>query len=213
MTLSRSFTIAAALSIGIASASHAAVISSGPVNINIGGFPPGVFLDVVTGQVGTSFGGFAGYDVNLFGFGATLTVSGPIVNGAQSPTGGFARLNDGLNVANIANGAAIGDLPNMFWQTVNAGITTTSPAGSPFFLNSTNNYAGFRFLNEATNQVHYGYLRLSIGSTLATRSIIEYAYESVPGASIAVPAPGALALLAVAGIGGARRRGSTRSRA
>jgi hypothetical protein len=183
------------------------VVTSGPVNINIGGVPPGVFLDVVTGQVGTTFGGFPGYDLNLFGFGASLTVSGPIVNGAQTSTGGFARLNSGLNIANLAGGAVIGDLPNMFWQTGNAGITTTSPAGSPFFLNSTNNYAGFRFLNEATNQVHYGYLRLSIGSTLATRSIIEYAYEDVAGASIFVPAPGALAVLAVAGIrGGGRRR-------
>lgn len=184
----------------------AAVISSGPVNINIGGFPPGVFLNVVTGQTGTSFAGVPGSDVNLFGFGSTLTVSGPVVNGAQSPTGGFARLNDGLNIANIANGAVIGDLPGMFWQTVNAGITTTSPAGSPFFLNSTNNYAGFRFLNENTGQVHYGYLRLSIGATLATRSIIEYAYEDVAGASIVVPTPGAVALLALAGLGGSRRR-------
>jgi hypothetical protein len=199
--------LAAALSLGLASASNAAVVTSGPVNINIGGVPPGVFLDVVTGQVGTTFGGFPGYDLNLFGFGASLTVSGPIVNGAQTSTGGFARLNSGLNIANLAGGAVIGDLPNMFWQTGNAGITTTSPAGSPFFLNSTNNYAGFRFLNEATNQVHYGYLRLSIGSTLATRSIIEYAYEDVAGASIFVPAPGALAVLAVAGIrGGGRRR-------
>jgi hypothetical protein len=199
--------LAAALSLGLASASNAAVVTSGPVNINIGGVPPGVFLDVVTGQVGTTFGGFPGYDLNLFGFGASLTVSGPIVNGAQTSTGGFARLNSGLNIANLAGGAVIGDLPNMFWQTGNAGITTTSPAGSPFFLNSTNNYAGFRFLNEATNQVHYGYLRLSIGSTLATRSIIEYAYEDVAGASIFVPTPGALAVLAVAGIrGGGRRR-------
>lgn len=188
------------------SSAGAAVISSGPVNINIGGFPPGVFLNVVTGQTGTAFGGFPGYDLNLFGFGTTLTVSGPIVNGAQSPTGGFARLNDGLNIANLANGAVIGDLPDMFWQTVNAGITTTSPAGSPFFLNSTNNYAGFRFLNENTGQVHYGYLRLSIGGTLATRSIIEYAYEDVAGASITVPAPGAVALLALAGLAGSRRR-------
>ena len=204
----RSLTALAAIVVlpALAGSADAAVIRSGPVNINIGGVPPGVFLNVVTGQTGTSFAGVPGSDVNLFGFGSTLTVSGPLVNGAQSPTGGFARLNDGLNVANLANGALIGDLPGMFWQTVNAGITTTSPAASPFFLNSTNNYAGFRFLNENTGQVHYGYLRLSIGATLATRSIIEYGYEDVAGASIFVPAPGALALLAVAGMGRARRR-------
>jgi len=198
--------VAATLALSFGCPAGAAVVVSGPVNINIGGFPPGVFLNVVTGQVGTTFGGFPGYDVNLFGFGSTLTVSGPVVGGAQSPTGGFARLNEGLNVANLASGVVVGDLPGMFWQTVNAGITTTSPAGSPFFLNSTNNYAGFRFLNENTGQVHYGYLRFSIGATLATRSIIEYGYEDVAGASILVPAPGALALFCAAGLVGPRRR-------
>ncbi len=190
----------------VAGSASAAVVSSGPVNINIGGFPPGVFLNVLTGQSGTSFAGVPGADVNLFGFGSTLTVSGPIVNGQQSPTGGFARLNSSNNIANLSNGAWIGDLPDMFFQTINAGVSTTAPVGSPFFLNSTNNYAGFRFLNEQTNEVHYGWLRLSIGSTLATRSIIEYAYEDVGGASIFVPAPGAMALLGLAGLAGARRR-------
>jgi len=198
--------IATVVASSVVSSVDAAVVSSGPVNITLPGVPPGVFLNVVTGQVGTSFSGVPGADVNLFGFGTTLTVSGPVVNGAQSPTGGFARLNDGLNVANLASGVVIGNLPNMFWQTVNAGITTTSPAGSTFVLNSTNNYAGFRFLNENTGQVHYGYLRLSIGATLATRSIIEYAYEDVAGASILVPAPSALALLGAAGLAGSRRR-------
>ena len=198
--------IATVVASSVVSSVDAAVVSSGLVNITIPGVPPGVFLNVVTGQVGTSFTGVPGADVNLFGFGTTLTVSGPVVNGAQSPTGGFARLNDGLNVANLASGVVIGNLPNMFWQTVNAGITTTSPAGSTFVLNSTNNYAGFRFLNENTGQVHYGYLRLSIGATLATRSIIEYAYEDVAGASILVPAPSALALLGAAGLAGSRRR-------
>lgn len=198
--------LVAALASPLARSADGAVVFSGPVNISIGGVPPGVFLNVLTGQSGTSFAGVAGADVNLFGFGSSLTVSGPIVNGAQSPTGGFARLNNSNNIANLAGGAWIGNLPDMFFQTINASVSTTAPAGSPFFLNSTNNYAGFRFLNEETNEVHYGWLRLSIGSTLATRSIIEYAYEDVGGASIFVPGPGAIALLGAAGLIGSRRR-------
>ncbi len=196
----------AALASPLARSASGTVVFSGPVNINIGGVPPGVFLNVLTGQSGTSFAGVPGADVNLFGFGSSLTVSGPIVNGQQSPTGGFARLNSSNNIANLAGGAWIGNLPNMFFQTINASVSTTAPAGSPFFLNSTNNYAGFRFLNEETSEVHYGWLRLSIGPTLATRSIIEYAYEDVGGASIFVPGPGAIALLGAAGLIGSRRR-------
>jgi MYXO-CTERM domain-containing protein len=43
---------------------------------------------------------------------------------------------------------------------------------------------------------------------LVTRTVVDFAYESVAGASIAAaaPAPGALALLGVAGLAGTRRR-------
>jgi len=101
-----------ALSSALAPSADAAVVVSGPVNITIGGVPPGVFLNVVTGQVGTSFSGVPGADLNLFGFGASLTVSGPIVNGAQSPTGGFARLNNSNNVWCVRRRSAEHVLPD-----------------------------------------------------------------------------------------------------
>jgi MYXO-CTERM domain-containing protein len=42
---------------------------------------------------------------------------------------------------------------------------------------------------------------------LVTRTVVDFAYESVAGESITVtPAPGALALLGVAGLAGTRRR-------
>jgi MYXO-CTERM domain-containing protein len=46
---------------------------------------------------------------------------------------------------------------------------------------------------------------------LVTRTVVDYAYESVAGASIlagdtGIPAPGALALLGVAGLASRRRR-------
>jgi MYXO-CTERM domain-containing protein len=49
-----------------------------------------------------------------------------------------------------------------------------------------------------------------VSGNLVTRTVVDFAYESVAGASIAagesIPAPGALALLGVAGLAGARRR-------
>jgi hypothetical protein len=44
---------------------------------------------------------------------------------------------------------------------------------------------------------------------LVTRTVVDFAYESVAGASIGagvVPAPGAIALLGLAGLAGRRRR-------
>jgi MYXO-CTERM domain-containing protein len=44
---------------------------------------------------------------------------------------------------------------------------------------------------------------------LVTRTVVDFAYENVAGGSIeagAIPAPGALALLGLAGLAGRRRR-------
>jgi MYXO-CTERM domain-containing protein len=48
-----------------------------------------------------------------------------------------------------------------------------------------------------------------LGNNAPTRTVVDFGYESVAGVSIeagAVPAPGALALLGVAGLAGKRRR-------
>jgi nitrate reductase gamma subunit len=75
------------------------------------------------------------------------------------------------------------------------------------------NLVGFRFVNEATGQTHYGWMRILLGGAgLAAqpRSIIEYAFESSAGvgigAGVIVPAPGAIALLGLAGLVSRRRR-------
>ena len=53
-------------------------------------------------------------------------------------------------------------------------------------LNSSNNYLGFRFTNEAAGgAINFGWLQLQVGATAAVRSIIAYAYED-SGAAIPV---------------------------
>ena len=69
---------------------------------------------------------------------------------------------------------------------------------------------GFRFAG-SDGAIRYGWLRISVGQSLtgSDRRVVEYAFESTPGAPIvAVPAPGAIALLAVSGasVFGRRRR-------
>jgi hypothetical protein len=77
-------------------------------------------------------------------------------------------------------------------------------------LNSSNNFLGFRFQNEAAaNQTQFGWLQLRMGANTGDRTIVGYAYENTGAAIItAVPEPSALALLATgaAGLFAARRR-------
>jgi hypothetical protein len=78
-------------------------------------------------------------------------------------------------------------------------------------LNSSENLIGFRFVNATTGGTHYGWMRIQFTGTSFSqpRAIVEYAYESVAGASIeagVIPAPGVLALLAAAGFMVRRRR-------
>ena len=87
----------------------------------------------------------------------------------------------------------------------------TSSNTAQFNLNSTSNLVGFRFLNEANNQVHYGWFRVGFGAAYngADRVLLEYAYEGVAGAGIGagvIPAPGSLALLGIGALGVAGRR-------
>lgn len=196
---------ATAVSASLVMSANAAVVTSGPVNIVIPANLDGVYLNVRTGQTGTNGASVAGWDINPYSA-TTLTFNTP----AAADTGGVVRLGTATtgntNVANLFGGVLVGNLPGMWFSTGVASASTTAPTGRPFVLNSTHNFVGFRFLNEATNSIHYGYLRLSIGAALTTRSIIEYGYEDVAGASILVPAPGAIALLGVAGMAANRRR-------
>ena len=199
---------ATAVTASIVTSANAAVVSSGPVSIAVPATTSGVYLNVVTGQTGSNAASVSGWDFNPYGS-SGISFFNP---SGDPSTFGVVRLGTATtantNVANLAGGVTVGNIGAMWFSTGVTSASATAPVGRAFTLNSTNNFVGFRFLNEATNLVHYGYVRFQIGATLTERSIIEYAYEGVAGASILVPAPGAAALLGVAGLVGTRRRRS-----
>ncbi|MBU3683815.1 MAG: hypothetical protein FGM39_07380 [Phycisphaerales bacterium] len=198
---------ATAVTASLVTSANAAVVTSGPVNIVVPATVDGVYLNVLNGATGSAGTGVTGWDINPYSS-TTLSFNTP----AATDTGGVVRLGSATsgntNIANLAGGVLVGNLPGMWFSTSFASASTTAPVGRPFVLNSSNNFVGFRFLNETTNSIHYGYLRFQIGAALTNRTIIEYGYENVAGASILVPAPGAVALLGVAGLVGTRRRRS-----
>jgi MYXO-CTERM domain-containing protein len=195
---------AAAVAATAATSASAAIVHRPGVNISIPVTTSGVYLNVATGVFATTPAGATGWDVNPW----SSTGLSIWANNAAGPNDGVVLGGGatGTNVGNLAFGTTIGP-SNTYGRTPSA-LTTGS---LPFALNSSNNLVGFRFLNEGTGQVHYGWMRLSLGATLTTasRSIVEYAFDDVAGRPIeagAIPAPGAAGLLALGGLVAARRR-------
>lgn len=187
--------VGAVAGIGMTDKAEAAIISSGPVNINIPSTTAGVYLNVVTGANSAAPASAPGWDVNpwssstLAFFNPSAPAGGSYVTAATVPT-------------NLAGGTLIDAA-----STYGAGNADAS-----FVLNSSNNFVGFRFFNEADSQVHFGWMQISIGSSLSAqpRAIVAYAYEDQAGVGInagAIPAPASAGLLVLGAAGlGTRRR-------
>jgi MYXO-CTERM domain-containing protein len=107
------------------------------------------------------------------------------------------------SAGNLALGTVVGAA-----GSYGSGAVTVGAAAGNWQLNASN-YFGFRFVG-ADGGTKYGWGRFVIGASIsgADRTIAEIAYED-SGASInvgTVPAPGAIALLGLAGLAHRRRR-------
>lgn len=182
---------------------EAAIIFSGAVNIAIPITGDGLYLNVVTGASGvTPATAPTGWDLNPYS--ADPASNSFHLWGALSGANGGTWLNPTGTQYNLISGTPIGPT-GTFTRTGNS-----LDIGPQFNLNSSDNFLGFRFQNEAAaNQTQFGWLQLRMGANTGDRTIVGYAYEDTGAAIItAVPEPSALALLATgaAGLFAARRR-------
>lgn len=195
--LGKHFAAAAACAVvaGSAASTQAAVIHSGTVNLNLPATTNGLYLNVLNGVNSSTPAGAPGWDVNPWsstGFG--------LFNPA-SPAGGVYVITSANNAANLASGTVIDG-------TKSYG-SSTSTSTSQWALNSADNLIGFRFTNENTSQVHYGWMRVAFGATITSRTLVEYAYDDTPGAAIqagVIPEPASLTLLGAGAFCFLRRR-------
>jgi hypothetical protein len=191
---------------GVAPTADAAIVYSGPVNINVPSTTSGIYMNVVTGVFGTTPASAPGWDLNPWsssGFSFWANNGASVNDGVVSGLGSSTTLVDNLPAGTLIDGT----------QTYARTGSSETTGATAFVLNSTSNLIGFRFLNEADNQYHFGWARVQIAATMGgqPRGFVEYAYEDQAGVGIpagAVPAPGSVALLALgaAGLAGRRRK-------
>jgi hypothetical protein len=189
----------AAAAFAVAPAAHADVVytnlTASPLSIT--NTIDGIYLNVVTGATGSSGTVVTGWDLNPYNNGAGLTFYG-----AASPSGIMATGTPGTGAESLAlSFGALISSAGQFNQFQTRG-TAFQPGGT--------NYLGFRFLNESTGAINYGWALISsTASTGFPAAILGYAYEntglSITAGQIAsVPEPSTFAMfgLAMAGAAG-----------
>ena len=204
--LNKHFALAAVATAAVGATSNAAVVYSGLLNFACAVDIDGTYINVQTNTLSNGPGtGVSGWDVNPYS-------SGGGMNFFNSTGGGQMRY-PGLTAGpagNLALGTSIGATGS--FNTSTTGVVFGSAAGN--WAYSAENIIGFRFVGADTG-VRYGWMRFLMGAagssgTSMTRTVVDYGYESVAGTAIlagaGIPAPGAIALLGVAGLAGGRRR-------
>ena len=157
----------------------------------------GQYINVEMQNAGSAAGNVAGWDLNPYGT-STTAMSW---FAAPAPSGCVMGLGQGGTTSAVASltGGTLVSSASTF------GNTASSVTAGGWKLNSAN-YFGFRFLG-ADALTHYGWGQFTIGATMGVRTLNFVTFETTAGASVTVaPAPGALALLGLAGLATRRRR-------
>ena len=188
---------AAALATGAAvGTANATVVYSDVINLPIPATIDGVYMNVQTGAWSSTTTTPAGWDVNPYGTSTTaVSLFAATGTGYMRNPGTTATAATRLEAGTVVGASAF--FYGNSSATIGSGIGQWSANSSGYF--------GFKFI-AADAATHYGWMQLSIGANAGTRSIVQYAWENVANTSITVPAPGAVALLGLAGFAKRRRR-------
>ena len=204
--LVKHFACAAAVTV-VAGAANASVVYSGVINFACAVDIDGCYINVQTNSLSNGpASGVPGWDVNPYS-------SGGGMNFFNSTGGGQMRY-PGVTTGpagNLALGTSIGSTGS--YNTSTTGVVFGSAAGN--WQYSAENIIGFRFV-AAAGTTHYGWMRFLMGAagssgTSMTRTVVDFGWESAAAVAItagagSIPAPGAIALLGLAGLAARRRR-------
>ena len=183
---------AAAAAATVVGAANAAVVTWN-VNLAVPNTFYGVYLNIATQTTGGTGATTPGFDINPYGSSSLNFFNG---TGAT-----YVRTQASGGPSSLAAGTVI-DATSPFFNSLTAVISGTTTTNG-WQLNSLN-YFGFRFTHD-TLGLRYGYGVMQVGANSQDRTLLSINWED-SGAGIVVPAPGAMALLGLAGLAGRRRR-------
>jgi len=201
---------AAVTGVGIAQQADAAIVYSGPVNLNVPSTTAGFYLNVVTGVNSTAPASAPGWDLNPWSSTSFQVWTNNAANPGTTSDGTVVNFTGGSS-ATLTDNLPGGTLIDGSWTYARTAGTETTGA-TAMQLNGAPNLVGFKFFNEATASVNFGWARFTLASTPQgqPRTLVDYAYENT-GAGIkagdpGVPEPTSLGLLALGAVGLMRRR-------
>ena len=186
---------ASVVALGATAAANAAIVAWTNCNLVIPNTIDGLYINVETRQSGSAGSVVAGWDLNPYSA-TSLTWFNATGTGMLR----FPGVTTG-SAGSLAIGTVVGAS-----GSYGSGAVTVGSAPGNWQLNAVN-YFGFRFV-AADGGTKYGYGTFAIGSSIAgaDRTITNLYYEDSGASITVVPAPGAIALLGLAGFAGRRRR-------
>lgn len=168
-----------------------ATIITNNINLTIPANIDGVYLNFLTGA--TSTASFSGWDINPYLTNGVFTLFWPT---PTTTAGGVDTAGDAI-YASLSAGAVISGASS-FTQAAGGG----GPGSTINYQTTGQHILGFRFLNEGTGVVNYGY---AIFNNTAPNgfpaTLVSYSYENNGGAITVVPEPTTFALLGVMAAG------------
>jgi PEP-CTERM motif len=162
----------------------AAVVDSGIINLSVPNTFDGIYFNFLTGASGTTSGSVPGWDWNPYNSGTAVSF---FWNGTPA--------NSNSGVAGTTTGPYLNLAPGSLVSAGSVFTAVTASTATTAFQGTGIETLGFRFFNETTSAINYGYVQLSSTATSGfPLTIVRYAYDNAGVPITVVPEPSTVAL-------------------